>query len=131
MQAIEGYLTEPELDNVFNDSAAESAIRRAACVQLAGKLENRSDLFVKLFETRQRMSAGSCEITGTVGQLKVSIQPLAQTATWTWTTPNHLPTLEVEFVQIDGLWKLDTIIDPALKPWPLVDEPSTPGTAAE
>lgn len=130
-QAIGAYLQEPELNNVFSDLAAESSVRRAACIQLARKLENHSDLFVKLFETRQRVSAGSCEITGTLGQLKVSDQPLTQSAMWTWTTPKDLPPLEVEFVQIIGLWKLDTIIDPALKPWPLVDEPSTLETADE
>ncbi|GEM_PF-2119975 len=36
------------------------------------------------------------------------------------------PPLEVEFIQIDGLWKLNTIIDPALKPWPLPAEETTP-----
>ena len=122
MQAIEGYLAEPELNNVFSDSAADSSVRRAACIQLAQKLENRDNLLVKLLETRHRIRAGSCEITGTLGQLKVSDQPLAQTATWEWTTPHDLPPLDVEFVQIDGLWKLNAIIDPALKPWPLVGE---------
>ena len=122
LPTIDGYLQEPELDNVFSDSTAESTVRRAACIQLARKLENRDELLVKLLETRNRITAGSCEITGTLGQLKVSDQPLAQTATWTWVTPKDLPPLEVEFVQIDGLWKLDTIIDPALKPWPLVGE---------
>ena len=131
MQLIDGYLQEPALNNVFSDSAAESLVRRAACIQLAQKLENRGDLLVKLFETRQRTNAGSCEITGTLGQLKVSDQPQAQTATCTWTPPKDLPPFEVEFVQFDGLWKLNTIIDPALKPWPLTDNPPTPETAIE
>lgn len=127
MQAISGYLQEPELNNVFSDSAAESSARRAACIQLAGKLDNRDDLLAKLLEARHRMNAGSCEITGTLS----SDQPLAKTAIWEWTSPNDLPSLEVEFVQIDGLWKLNTIIDPALKPWPLIDSPATSETAAE
>ena len=124
MQAIHDYLQEPGLDNVFSDSAADSSVRRAACIQLAQKLENRDELLVKLLETRQRTKPGSCEITGTLDQLKVSDQPLSQTGTWTWMTPKDLPPLHVEFVQIDGNWKLDSIIDPALKPWPLVGEPS-------
>lgn len=36
------------------------------------------------------------------------------------------PPLELAIIQIDGLWKLNTIIDPALKPWPLPAEEATP-----
>jgi len=66
-----------------------------------------------------------------LGQLKDSDQPQAQTATSIWTPPKGLPPFEVEFVQFDGLWKINTIIDPALKPWPLPENPPLPETTVE
>ena len=36
------------------------------------------------------------------------------------------PPLELDIIQIDGLWKLNTIIDPAMKPWPLPEEKTVP-----
>jgi len=46
------------------------------------------------------------------------------------TTPDQ-PPLELDIIQIDGLWKLNTIIDPAMKPWPLpVEEPAPPAEPA-
>ena len=38
--------------------------------------------------------------------------------------------LELDIIQVDGLWKLNTIIDPALKPWPLPAEELTPPAEA-
>jgi hypothetical protein len=40
------------------------------------------------------------------------------------------PPLELDIIQVDGLWKLNTIIDPALKPWPLPTEEPTPPAEA-
>ncbi len=40
------------------------------------------------------------------------------------------PPLELDIIQIDGLWKLNTIIDPAMKPWPLPAEEPTPPAEA-
>jgi hypothetical protein len=44
-------------------------------------------------------------------------------------SPDQQP-LELDVIQVDGLWKLNTIIDPALKPWPLPAEEPTPPTEA-
>ena len=44
-------------------------------------------------------------------------------------SPDQQP-LELDIIQIDGLWKLNTIIDPALKPWPLPAEEPTPPAEA-
>jgi len=44
-------------------------------------------------------------------------------------SPDQQP-LELDIIQIDGLWKLNSIIDPALKPWPLPTEEPTPPAEA-
>jgi hypothetical protein len=45
------------------------------------------------------------------------------------TSPYQQP-LELDIIQVDGLWKLNTIIDPAMKPWPLPTEEPTPPAEA-
>ena len=44
-------------------------------------------------------------------------------------SPDQQP-LELDIIQINGLWKLNTIIDPAMKPWPLPVEELTPPAEA-
>jgi serine/threonine protein kinase len=44
-------------------------------------------------------------------------------------SPDQQP-LDLDFIQVDGLWKLNTIIDAALKPWPLPAEEPTPPAEA-
>jgi hypothetical protein len=45
-------------------------------------------------------------------------------------SPDQQP-LQLDIIQIDGLWKLNSLIDPALKPWPLsAEEPTPPVEAA-
>ncbi len=53
-------------------------------------------------------------------QMKYRLQPAS---------PDQ-PPLELDIIQIDGLWKLNTIIDPAMKPWPLPAEELTPPAEA-
>jgi hypothetical protein len=53
-------------------------------------------------------------------QMKYRLQPAS---------PDQ-PPLELDIIQVDGLWKLNTIIDPALKPWPLPTEEPTPPAEA-
>ena len=44
-------------------------------------------------------------------------------------SPDQQP-LELNIIQVGGLWKLNTVIDPALKPWPLPAEEPTPPAEA-
>lgn len=110
--------------NTLGDHRASAASRRTACLQLAGKLQNRDQLFVKLMETRQRLQPDSIHVEGKMNLINVgSPYPPAEisseSATWTWNKPDDLKPIQIHFAKIDGLWKLNTIIDPALKPWPI------------
>ena len=135
--AITGCLAEPEVVEVLNDPGALPSARRAACIRLAQKLSNRNELLVKLLEARVRMKE-SMQLEWVVGQTlsdpeppRSESAPLTPRLQLSWASPRDLPSLEVEFLLIDGLWKLNTIIDPALKPWPRpVEEKKPPADEA-
>ena len=104
--------------------------RRAECIKMAGENNIRELLLRKLLWNRSRDNKLPLQFTGTLGEPRPGDVPTSLRALWTWTSPENLLPIEVDFVQIDGLWKLNTIIDPALKPWPLPAEESTPPAEA-
>jgi tRNA A-37 threonylcarbamoyl transferase component Bud32 len=135
-QTLPGIMEDASLLSVLGDGMASAENRRATCLQLALKLENRDQLFVKLMETRQRLRPESLHMEGRMDL--ITEQPEAsgvfrpaekssESATWTWKNSEGRKPFQIHFVKIDGLWKLNSITDPALKPWPLpAEEPTLP-----
>jgi hypothetical protein len=129
MENIRGYLEQPEIDAVLCDPAADRAARRAACIQLVQKLDSRNALLGKLLETRHRIKPGSSQVAGSSSDVKITADPKAMIAVL-FTRDKSASPITLHCLQIDGLWKLNTIIDPALKPWPLPAEEPTPPAEA-
>jgi hypothetical protein len=138
-QTLPSILEDPSLLSVLGDGSASAENRRTTCLQLAKKLEHRDQLFVKLMETRQRLRPDSLHLEGKIDLKKEHIEDAriflpaeksSESATWTWNKPEGLKPIQTHFAKIDGLWKLNSIIDPALKPWPLPTEEPTPPVEA-
>ncbi len=118
---------------VYGNFTIDCNMRRKVCIDLALTVSGIDKLLHEFMDVRLKQHPDSFaeytigefeevpDRTGPKGAMKYRLQPAS---------PEQQP-LELDIVEIDGLWKLNTIIDPALKPWPLVDEPSTPETAAE
>jgi tRNA A-37 threonylcarbamoyl transferase component Bud32 len=104
--------------------------RRAECITMAPEKNIRELLLRKLLSNRSRDNKLPLQFTGTLGEPRPGDVPTSLRALWTWTSPENLLPIEVDFIQVDGLWKLNTIIDPALKPWPLPAEEPTPPAEA-
>ena len=133
-ESLLSVLEDASLVSVLGDRSVSAASRRISCLELARKLENRDQLFVKLMETRQRLRPDSLLLDGTMSPIAHDdfhpAQSSTESTTWTWNKPEGLKPIQIHFVKIDGLWKLNTIIDPALKPWPLPTEEPTPPAEA-
>ena len=127
MEAIDGYLQASEIDSVLSDANAEPAARRAACIRLAKNLDDRTELLVKLMETRNRIKPQSCKVAGSLSPpdnpRSSSLSPPIHQAPSEYTDSKfqdgeRIPLMDVEFVQVNKLWRLNTVIDPELSPWP-------------
>jgi hypothetical protein len=106
--------------------------RREVTIQLAKKFPDRDSLLQQLLSARAARQANEFKTNGDFSIPSNTETSITKTGTWTWQADSGLRPVEVRLLQIDGaLWKIDTIIDPALKPWPLIDEPLTPETAVE
>ncbi|MEJ7593385.1 MAG: hypothetical protein WKF77_17725 [Planctomycetaceae bacterium] len=120
---------------MFAAPSVSAELRRLDAIDLAKLGGDRSQLLQKIFEFR-RENGIRTTLNGSLSDFR-TLTATSQEGVWTFNFDNpdtgtELPKpITVHTIQIDGLWKLNTIIDPALKPWPLVDYPSTPETAAE
>ena len=134
-QTLPSILEDASLVSVLGDRSAHDESRRTTCLELASRLENRDELFVKLMETRQRLRPDSLRQEGKADMLNVNnifptLENAHESANWTWRAPEGLKPIQIHFVKINGLWKLNSILDPALKPWPLPAEEPTPPAEA-
>ncbi len=133
-ESLLSVLEDASLVSVLGDRSVSAASRRISCLELARKLENRDQLFVKLMETGQRLRPDSLLLDGTMSPIAHDdfhpAQSSTESTTWTWNKPEGLKPIQIHFVKIDGLWKLNTVIDPAMKPWPLPAEEPTPPVEA-
>ena len=110
----------------IENSTLTAGERREVTIQLAKKFPDRDRLLEFLLATRTAGHADEFKVKGTFSNSSDTELTIAKTGTWAWHADSGLPPVVVRLLQLDGvLWKLDTIIDPALKPWPLVDVPST------
>ncbi len=112
----------------IRDKSLTADQRRKLAIGLAKRIEGASDYLPLLLENRAilvpdvfaQAGIGKFEEvpdrTMPTGAMKYRFQPAS---------PDQ-PPLELDIIQIDGLWKLNTIIDPALKPWPLPVEETMP-----
>ena len=113
----------------LENSALTANERREVTNELAKKFPDRDGLLQLLLATRAAGKTDEFKVKGTFSNSSDTKPTITKTGTWTWNADSGLPSVEVRLLQLDVvLWKLDTIIDPALKPWPLVGEPSTPET---
>lgn len=100
---------------VLNNPETSSEQRREVCLQMARKMELREQLLEQVLETRARLLPESLRFEGTIGELQNADRPNSQKCLWNWTSPAGLSPMEIQFVQVDGLWKIDTMIDPVMR----------------
>jgi serine/threonine protein kinase len=111
-------------------TSVSAEVRRQAVIDLGKLCGDRGQLLQKLLEFRDEAGIRT-KFNGSLSGLReISATSKEGLFTFGWDNPDtrtELPTpVKVVVLQIDGLWKLNTIIDPALKPWPLPAEEPTP-----
>ena len=115
---------------MFAAPSVSAELRRQAAIDLAKLCGDRSQLVQRLLKLRQQYGVPTA-LNGALSDFR-KLTETSQECVWTFAFDNpdtrtELPKLiTVHILQIDGLWKLNTIIDPALKPWPLPAEEATP-----
>ncbi len=115
-------------DDVYGSIAIDSKMRRKACIDLSLTVPDIDKLLQEFMNVRSTQHPASLpeyklgkfeevpDRSGPKGAMRYVLQPAS---------PDQ-PPLELDIIQIDGLWKLNTIIDPAMKPWPLPAEETAP-----
>jgi len=116
-------LLPPEVCEILNNPLASTEQRRATCLQIASKMGNREQLLEQMLKIRARLAPESLRFAGVLSRLSNGDRPNSQKGQWTWEIPAGLPPLEIEFLSIDGLWKIDTLVDPSISPWTAVASP--------
>ncbi len=115
---------------MFAVPSVSAELRRQAAIDLAKLCGDRSQLVQRLLKLRQQYGVPTA-LNGALSDFR-KLTETSQECVWTFAFDNpdtrtELPKpITVHTLQIDGLWKLNTIIDPALKPWPLPAEEATP-----
>lgn len=108
--------------SMLENPALTANERREVTNQIAKKFPDRNNVLQLLLATRATGHADEFKTKGTFSNSSDTKVSITKTGTWTWPADSGLPSVEVRLLQLDAaLWKLDTIIDPALKPWPLVE----------
>ncbi|MFO0426780.1 MAG: hypothetical protein ACK526_09475 [Planctomyces sp.] len=93
-------------------------------------MENRTELLVKLLETRTRNHPDALVSFGYLGNIENGSDPeTRRSADWHW-RHKSAPDLKIEFLNSSGHWKINTILDPGLKPLPAEIPPSASNAAA-
>jgi hypothetical protein len=113
----------PEVCEILNNPLTSTEQRRATCLQIASKMGNREQLLEQMLKIRARLAPESLRFSGALSKLSNSDRPNSQKGLWTWQSPAGQPPVEIEFIAIDGLWKIDTVFDPAFSPSPVVTAP--------
>lgn len=92
---------------------------------MAGTLDNRSGLLAKLLKSRTHNSPDTSIPEGRLGDIMIG-NDLQQHhfANWHWKNKS-LADLRIEFINSNGNWKMNTILDPGLKSWPVEVRPAS------
>lgn len=128
--ALPNGLADQSVEVILSTMSVSAEVRRQAVIDLGKLCGDRGQLLQKLLEFRDKAGIRT-KLNGSLSGLReISASSREGLFTFGWDNPDtgtELPP-PVKFVvlQIDGLWKLNTIIDPALKPWPLPAEEPTP-----
>jgi hypothetical protein len=115
-------------------TSISAEVRRQAAIDLGKLCGDRDQLLQKLLEFRDKAGIQT-KLNGSLSGLReISATSKEGLFTFGWDNPDtrtELPApVKVVLIQINGLWKLNTIIDPAMKPWPLPAEEPTPPAEA-